>query len=84
MEKSYANIAEIQEQQVDQRKDESGTVLKPCPRCKSSEDLSIDSCNSLGITVIQCECGHIYQSKCFEENIGKHWNKHVKSYKADL
>jgi hypothetical protein len=61
-------------------KDESGTVLKPCPVCETDDELSIDSCGSLGFSEVQCACGYTYQSKCFEENIGKHWNKHIKNY----
>lgn len=63
-------------------KDESGTILKPCPECGEDEDLSIYSCRSMGLSEVSCDCGHIFQSRCFEENIGKHWNKHVKNYKA--
>lgn len=63
-------------------KDENGRILKPCPECGEDEDLSIDSCRSMGLSEVSCDCGHIFQSKCFEENIGKHWNKHVKNYKA--
>jgi hypothetical protein len=28
-------------------KDESGTILKKCPKCETDDELSIDSCGSL-------------------------------------
>lgn len=58
--------------------DESGTKLSVCPECKDDEWLDIDSCGSMQITTVSCDCGHTFQSKCFEENVGRHWNKHCK------
>jgi len=57
-------------------KDESGTTLKPCPGCGWGDELSIASNSSLQISEVSCGCGHVFQSGCWEENIGRHWNRH--------
>ena len=59
-------------------KDESGTKLKPCPACGDTEFLVIDSSYHAECSWVECECGHHFQSKCREENIGRYWNKHCK------
>ena len=62
-------------------RDESGRKLKPCPECKSDQFLQIDSCGHMGISQVTCDCGHVFESRCYEENIGRHWNKHCKNFK---
>ena len=52
--------------------------MKPCPDCGSNEELYIDSCGSMELTVVDCDCGHRFQSGCVEDNIVKHWNRHVR------
>lgn len=59
-------------------KDESGTVLLPCPECGEVDELAIDSNRSMSVSQVTCDCGHSFQSRCFEENIGLHWNRHCK------
>jgi len=52
--------------------------LKPCPKCgePDEDELTIDSCGSLGLSEISCHsCGYTFQSHAYEENIHKHWNK---------
>lgn len=58
--------------------------LKPCPKC-GSEELEIDSCRSLCISQVFCNEGSFsFQSKAYEENIYKYWNKlDRKSSKSD-
>ena len=63
-------------------KDESGTTLQKCPKCETDDELSIDSCGSLCRSEVQCSCGYTFQHTCFEENIGKYWNKHIKNYQG--
>lgn len=63
-------------------KDEAGTTLKPCPKCGSDNDLEIRSNRSMSVTQVYCDCGHSFQSRCFEENAGAHWNKHCKKAKS--
>lgn len=64
-------------------KDESGTTLKPCPECGCDDDLEIDSSRDAGMSWVNCnDCDHHFQSRCREENIGKHWNKHVARVKG--
>lgn len=58
------------------------TKMKPCTDCKSAEFLTIDSSGSMGITEVSCDCGHVFQSECFEENVAKYWNRHVRSANA--
>ena len=64
----------------DKTTDESGTKLKACPICHQDNQLSIESSGSLCISQVACECGHKFQSGCYEENIGRYWNKHVKEF----
>lgn len=70
---------ETDEVQGEKVRDESGTILKPCPACGHDDELVIDSCGAMGLSQVQCDCGHVFQSRCYEENIGRHWNKHCKA-----
>ena len=56
--------------------------LRPCPEC-GSEDLAIESCSSLCISEVTCnDCPHKFQCGAFEDNIWRHWNKHVRATHA--
>jgi len=57
--------------------DDNGTRLKDCPICKDFSDLTISSCRSMQVSEVRCDCGYTFQSKCWEVNIGRHWNKHL-------
>lgn len=49
--------------------------LKPCPEC-GSEELSVDSYSGVCISEVVCnDCSYKFQSKAYEENIWKYWNK---------
>jgi len=55
------------------------TKMMPCPEC-GSDDVFVDSSGSQEITVVECDCGHRFQSGCYEENIARYWNRHVRAY----
>lgn len=70
---------QIDDEQGEKLRDESGTTLRPCPDCGRDDELAIDSCGSMGLSQVRCDCGHVFQSRAYEENIGRHWNKHCKT-----
>jgi len=66
-------------------KDENGTTLKPCPQCGCDDDFEIDSSSAAELSWVTCnDCDYQFQSKCREENIGRHWNKHIKEKAAAI
>ena len=52
-----------------------GFELKPCPKCKEDEEISIDSSCELQVSVMLCHsCGYRFQTDYPEDETIRRWN----------